>query len=235
MSEFTDNLMKQLHFVGRAGSMYMSQKKQRLTGQERVLEVLLSEDNLIQSYLAEILDLRPSSLAELMKKMEVNGDIIRTEDSEDKRIKRVTLTEAGRNKAEKNAGQKKDNYSEAFFAGLDDEEQKAFSEQLKQIADGWKDEFKEQSRHFVDPMDKLHIMKEMRDAFEKRHSDFHNMPREEQIEMRRKMEKMMKNENFTRGMRHRGFPAHMARCFGGDMNHDFFHDLWDDGDENNEK
>lgn len=68
MSEFTDDLMKQLRFISQASNAFMRDHKQKLTGQQRVLAVLAHADNLNQSYLAAILDLRPSSLAELLKK-----------------------------------------------------------------------------------------------------------------------------------------------------------------------
>ncbi len=62
--------------------------RQKLTGQQRVLAILVKKtDN--QSQLAEILDIRLSSLAELMKKMEKSNDVLRKEEKHDKRIKRV--------------------------------------------------------------------------------------------------------------------------------------------------
>ena len=68
MSEFTKDLMRQLRFISSASNAFMS-TRQKLTGQQRVLAILVKEDGLIQSQLAEILDIRPSSLAELMKSM----------------------------------------------------------------------------------------------------------------------------------------------------------------------
>lgn len=69
MSDFTKDLMRQLRFISSASNAFMN-TRQKLNGQQRVLAVLAKEDGLIQSQLAEILDIRPSSLAELMKKME---------------------------------------------------------------------------------------------------------------------------------------------------------------------
>ena len=107
--------------------------RQKLTGQQRVLAILVKEDGLIQSQLAEILDIRPSSLAELMKKMEKSNDVLRKEEEHDKRIKRVFLTEKGRQKAKKISHVGED-MSEAFFAGLTEEEQENFSEYLQKIS-----------------------------------------------------------------------------------------------------
>ena len=158
MSNLTDDLMKQLRFISEAANFYMSQKKQKLTGQQRVLAVLKLGDGLTQNYLREILDLSPSSIAELMKKMENNGDIIRKEDEHDKRSKLIYLTDAGRQKAEDNASLKNENYSEAFLAGLNDEEKVNFSDYLKKISEGWDDEFKQNSEKFIDPTDRYQAM-----------------------------------------------------------------------------
>ena len=188
MSKITDDLMKQLRFIGEAGNYFMSQKKQKLTGQKRVLAVLKLEDGLTQNYLAEILDLRPSSLAELLKKMENNGDITRKEDENDKRSKHVFLTDDGRKKAEENASLKNEDYSEKFFNGLNPDEQGQFSDYLQKISDGWDEDFKQNSEKFVDPTDRLKAMMNMREEMmgmseedvEKMRDEFrknmHNMP-----------------------------------------------------------
>ena len=195
MSKLTDDLMKQLRFISEAGNYFMSQKKQKLTGQQRVLAILKLEDGLTQNYLAQVLDLRPSSLAELMKKMETNGDIIRKEDQQDKRSKHVFLTETGRKKAEENASLKNDDYSETFFAGLNDEEQQQFSNYLQKISDGWDDEFKQNSEKFIDPTDKFKMMLNMRDQMMEMRED---MTPEDIDKMRHEMRKHMHNMPFDR-------------------------------------
>ena len=116
MSTMTDHLMKQLRFISEASNAFMSQNNQRLSGQQRVLAVLNLEDGLVQSYLAEVLDLRPSSLAELLKKMENSGDIQRKEDAADKRIKRIYLTETGRKK-QKITGTKRSSQQSVVLQG----------------------------------------------------------------------------------------------------------------------
>ena len=163
MSEFTKDLMRQLRFISSASNAFMS-TRQKLTGQQRVLAILVKEDGLIQSQLAEILDIRPSSLAELMKKMEKSNDVLRKEEEHDKRIKRVFLTENGKQKAQKLSHVGED-MSEAFFAGLTEEEQENFSEYLQKISAGWQEEFQKQAGRFVDPMDRLRQMQAMREQF----------------------------------------------------------------------
>ncbi|MEB3364789.1 helix-turn-helix domain-containing protein [Lactobacillus sp. R2/2] len=68
MIQTSDQLMKQLHFIMSASRYYMFQNKEPISGQKRVLAILKLEDGLTQNYLAEILALKPGSLAELLKK-----------------------------------------------------------------------------------------------------------------------------------------------------------------------
>lgn len=210
MSEFTKDLMRQLRFISSASNAFMS-KRQKLTGQQRVLAILAREDGLIQSQLAEILDIRPSSLAELMKKMEKGGDVLRKEEEHDKRIKRVFLTEKGKQKAQKLSHVGED-MSEAFFAGLTEEEQENFSVYMQKISAGWQVEFQKQAGRFVDPMDRLRQMQAMREQFaENWQEDWQNLSREEQHRMRHQMQREMRNA---------------SRDFSRNFNHDFQRNFW---------
>ena len=214
MSEFTKDLMRQLRFISSASNAFMS-TRQKLTGQQRVLAILVKEDGLIQSQLAEILDIRPSSLAELMKKMEKSNDVLRKEEEHDKRIKRVFLTEKGRQKAKKISHVGED-MSEAFFAGLTEEEQENFSEYLQKISAGWQEEFQKQAGRFVDPMDRLRQMQAMREHFaENWQEDWQNLSREEQHLIRHQMQREMRNA---------------SREFSRNFNHDFRRNFWGNPD-----
>lgn len=216
MSNLTDDLMKQLRFISEAANFYMSQKKQKLTGQQRVLAVLKLGDGLTQNYLREILDLSPSSIAELMKKMENNGDIIRKEDEHDKRSKLIYLTDAGRQKAEDNASLKNENYSEAFLAGLNDEEKVNFSDYLKKISEGWDDDFKQNSEKFIDPTDRYQAMLNMREQM----MDMRDKMTPEDIEhMRHEMREHMRHSPFNHCMP-RDYHGHHGR------RQDFRQDFW---------
>ena len=193
MSQITDDLMKQLRYISEAANYFMSQKKQKLTGQQRVLAVLQLEDGLTQNYLTNILDLRPSSVAELMKKMETKNLITRQEDPNDKRSKLVYLTELGKKQALENAALKNASYSEKFLAGLNDEEKTQFSQYLQKISDGWDDDFKQNADKFVDPTDRFKAMMQMRDQM--MHAD-HDLSPEEIAQMRRDMRKNMHSMPF---------------------------------------
>ncbi|EHO48929.1 MarR family winged helix-turn-helix transcriptional regulator [Lentilactobacillus kisonensis] len=81
------------------GTQRMAQMQDRpyhMHGQHRALAVLAKEGTLIQSQLAEILDIRPSSLTELLSKLEDRGLITRTADEDDKRVTKVSITDDGR-------------------------------------------------------------------------------------------------------------------------------------------
>ena len=214
MSEFTKDLMRQLRFISSASNAFMS-TRQKLTGQQRVLAILVKEDGLIQSQLAEILDIRPSSLAELMKKMEKSNDVLRKEEEHDKRIKRVFLTENGKQKDQKLSHVGED-MSEAFFAGLTEEEQANFSEYMQKISAGWQEDFQKQAGRFVDPMDRLRQMQAMREQFaENWQEDWQNLSREEQHRIRHQMQREMRNA---------------SREFSRNFNHDFRRNFWGNPD-----
>ena len=139
------------------------------------------------------MDLRPSSVAELMKKMETKNLITRQEDPNDKRSKLVYLTELGKKQALENAALKNASYSEKFLAGLNDEEKTQFSQYLQKISDGWDDDFKQNADKFVDPTDRFKAMMQMRDQM--MHAD-HDLSPEEIAQMRRDMRKNMHSMPF---------------------------------------
>ncbi len=202
MSEFTDDLMKRLNFVSKASNQYMHQNKQRLSGQQRVLSILNLEDNLSQSYLQEVLDLRPSSLAELLKKLEDKGDIERTEDPSDKRIKRIILTEQGRKNAEEYASFKAEDATEKFFSGLSEDEQQQLKDNLEKVAAGWDDDFKQQTDSFVDPMDRFEAMQKVRNEMMDKYGDnWDSMSPDDMKSMRKEMKSKME-ELGVQGMGH---------------------------------
>ncbi|MCX8735790.1 MarR family winged helix-turn-helix transcriptional regulator [Lactobacillus sp. B4026] len=178
MSQTSDNLMKQLHFIMRASRYFMFENKLPISGQKRVLAVLKLEDGLTQNYLAEILALKPGSLAELLKKMEAKGIIRRETDEKDKRVKRVYLTEEGREEANKLDALKKKQDTTAFFAGLSEDEQTNFSHYLEKIADGWDADFKHEAQKFVDPAFRMQ-------AYSKWHkyAESHDFSKEEMRQM----------------------------------------------------
>ena len=69
-------------------------------GQGKLLLLILRKEPVGQKELVEMLDIRPSSLSELLKKLEAKGFVTRTPDEQDKRNMIVTLTGEGKALAE---------------------------------------------------------------------------------------------------------------------------------------
>jgi len=61
----------------------------------RLLECIGANSNISSRELCEILDLRPSSLSEMLARAEQEGLIVRAADEEDRRVQRVSLSEKG--------------------------------------------------------------------------------------------------------------------------------------------
>ncbi len=66
-------------------------------GQIRLLFLISKNDGIIQRDLAEMMDIRPSSLTEMLSNLEEHSFIIRKSDEKDRRVMHVYLTDAGRN------------------------------------------------------------------------------------------------------------------------------------------
>lgn len=69
-------------------------------GGHRLLEIVIEEDGIRASLLAQRLNIRPSSLTDALNRMELHGLIERRRDEADSRVTRVHITEAGFNKFE---------------------------------------------------------------------------------------------------------------------------------------
>ncbi|RMC24885.1 MULTISPECIES: MarR family winged helix-turn-helix transcriptional regulator [unclassified Lactobacillus] len=226
MSQTSDNLMKQLYFIMRAGRYYMFKGEQPISGQKRVLAVLKLEDGLTQNYLAEILALKPGSLAELLKKMEVKGYIERNTDENDKRVKRVYLTALGKKEAEKLEKISQEYDTSSFFSGLSEEEQIEVSRKLEKIANGWDDDFKHQAPKFVDPTFRMKAFRQWRSA-----AVHHEFSKEEIETIRHRMSERNSN-GFHCQFNHHGFKDRY--CSGERMNQydkDFWKKFWGKDDK----
>ncbi len=62
----------------------------------RLLACVAENPNVSSRDLCELLDVRPSSLSEMLARAERDGWIVRTVDEEDRRVQRVNLSEKGR-------------------------------------------------------------------------------------------------------------------------------------------
>ena len=97
-------------------------------GQRALLQVLLEHDGASQRDLCDLLDVRPSSLAEALARLEQAGWVSRRAAENDQRVQLVSLTDAGHEAAQA-AGT--DELSNRVFACLTPEE----TEQFKAITE----------------------------------------------------------------------------------------------------
>lgn len=225
MSQTSDKLMKQLYFIMRVSRYFMFENKQPISGQKRVLAVLRLEDGLTQNYLAEILALKPGSLAELLKKMEAKGSIRRETDEQDKRVKRVYLTEEGREEAARLDELKKAQDTGSFFAGLDEEEQTQFSHYLEKIADGWDEDFKQHAQKFVDPTVRMKAYSKWR-----KYAENHDYSKEEMRDLCHRMHGHHHYRDHCHGYNSEDFKKYcdFGKSWQGDR--DFWREFWHNED-----
>ena len=225
MSQTSDKLMKQLYFIMRASRYFMFENKQPISGQKRVLAVLRLEDGLTQNYLAEILALKPGSLAELLKKMEAKGSIRRETGEQDKRVKRVYLTEEGREEAARLDELKKAQDTGSFFAGLDEEEQTQFSHYLEKIADGWDEDFKQHAQKFVDPTVRMKAYSKWR-----KYAENHDYSKEEMRDLCHRMHGHHHYRDHCHGYNSEDFKKYcdFGKSWQGDR--DFWREFWHNED-----
>lgn len=91
----------------------------------QLLKVILMEDGIRTSELAQRLDIRPSSLTDLLKRMEENGDITRERDEQDSRVQRIHATDKAREAFAQRQVQRA-RQAERLAACLSEEESAAF-------------------------------------------------------------------------------------------------------------
>jgi len=99
-------------------------KHDRGFGRERVLSVIGSyEDGVRQKILTEELRINPSSVSEMISKLENDGYVKRTVDPTDKRATLISLTELGEARAAELQDEKNEKLDKAFGNLTDDEKE----------------------------------------------------------------------------------------------------------------
>lgn len=112
-------LNRQMHRV----SHKEGHRKGRLYhGQANLLLLISQNDGASQRELAEQMDIRPSSMTEMLTKLEQNGLIVKKRDNKDQRVMHIYLTEEGKKASEK-ITESKDTLAESLFTGLTEDEQ----------------------------------------------------------------------------------------------------------------
>ncbi|WIV12967.1 MarR family transcriptional regulator [Proteiniborus sp. MB09-C3] len=103
-------------------------------GQPPLLFILNKEDGLSQKEIAAKLDIKPSTITVMLRRMEKTNLVERRQDAEDQRVSRVYLTEAGRDICDKSMEVMK-KIEEECFGNFIVEEKVVFRRLLMQMRD----------------------------------------------------------------------------------------------------
>lgn len=90
-----------------------------------------------QRELGAFFDIKPSSLSEVLAKMEAHGSVVRTRDREDSRKLIVKLSESGAAEAEVEMA-RRDRFRDWSLDCLDDQEQERLLGLLDRVVEHWK-------------------------------------------------------------------------------------------------
>lgn len=93
---------------------------------------LFEKDGITQSEIAQQLSVQGATITNMLQRMEETGLVTRRRDSEDNRLVRVYLTDAGRDK-ERAINQQFANLEEAIFAGIGQKDRVMLRRLLQQI------------------------------------------------------------------------------------------------------
>jgi DNA-binding MarR family transcriptional regulator len=93
---------------------------------------LFAQDGMTQSEIADQLAVQGATITNMLQRMEEAGLVTRRRDSEDNRLVRVYLTDAGREK-ERAINQQFTNLEEAIFAGINHEDRVLLRRLLQQV------------------------------------------------------------------------------------------------------
>jgi DNA-binding MarR family transcriptional regulator len=119
-----------------------------MDGKGRLLSVLQQKDGLTQRELGEELDIRPSSVGELVRKLEANGLVIRQNNKDDRRVMNVYLTEIGRELIENNASLQTEIQAN-LFQDISEDEKEVFARVLEKMIVSLEDEYSIQDADFM--------------------------------------------------------------------------------------
>jgi DNA-binding MarR family transcriptional regulator len=103
-------------------------------GQPPLLFALWEEEGRTHSELAEYLHVQPATITKMIKRMERTGFVERRQDTEDQRVSRVYLTDAGRNIREAVEGVLRE-LEKQTFAGFSSDEHALLNQFLLRVRD----------------------------------------------------------------------------------------------------
>ena len=116
-----------------------------MDGKGRLLSVLYKKDGLTQRELGQALNIRPSSVGELLRKLETNALVIRKNNEIDRRVMNVYLTDAGREIVSSVASSQEEIQANVFKE-ISEEEKEKFAQVLEKMIISLEDEYPAESQ-----------------------------------------------------------------------------------------
>ncbi|MFT8837316.1 MarR family winged helix-turn-helix transcriptional regulator [Liquorilactobacillus satsumensis] len=149
------------------------QRPQDNRGPLRLLQLLTEKEQLTNSEIVEELDIRPSSVSALVRKLEEEELVARRESPTDKRVLIISLTAKG-TQFINDSHKLKDELSESLFSALSAEEQQQLRTLLRKLLADLDEKapfdwHNEKGNNFYDFMKQL---RQMHHGFERSHPDF---------------------------------------------------------------
>ena len=110
------------------------EKGGRPSAQNRILLMLGESDGISQRDMTTLLQLRPQSVSETLSKLEAGGLVERRQNSRDKRVFNIFMTEEGKARAQELVIDRPD-FAAMFLSPLSPEEKKQLLELLMRLTD----------------------------------------------------------------------------------------------------
>ncbi|PWG00396.1 MarR family winged helix-turn-helix transcriptional regulator [Levilactobacillus bambusae] len=133
-NEVMQNMMRIINAIRKNGARHYHYQ---YSSQTRVLALIAQHQDITQSELSELLDIRPSSTSELLKKLESKGLVTRSADPNDGRVSHFTLTDAGQKIAKEFHGDAINDLTENLTQNLTSDEVDQLNHLLEKVLDGF--------------------------------------------------------------------------------------------------
>ena len=135
-SELYDSVMRLQRNLKRCSEIVQPNSYGR--GQGRLLQFISDYDGITAQQLANLMDIRPSSLTSRLRSLQQDGNIIKTRDEHDARIIHIHITEKGKAALSQRKSAKQ-TVAADFCDCLSPEEQKLFIEMCNRLSENLAD------------------------------------------------------------------------------------------------
>jgi DNA-binding MarR family transcriptional regulator len=129
-----DILNKLMEITHQPFLIFANQVEQKTDNAFETLRLLSKEEDVTAGRISEFLDIKPSSVTQIIKKLEAAGTVERVKSEEDARVTFVRLTEKGWESIE-DRGTISSSLKDELFRGFAEEELEKLDEYLSRIAD----------------------------------------------------------------------------------------------------